>query len=135
MPADLQASFIHLNRNIAVYRGHGGNAAYWLAFHGLFTFPVILPTTTCLLNCLYTRPSGLGFVGVIRLSPEIPASHCGISFTAMCDSVPLTCGSVAFGKLEYRECGRSTDGAGTSIYPATEKSSLFHAASVAALLL
>lgn len=69
--------------------GHGGNAAYWLAFHG----PLSFPTTTCLMMFLYTR---LG-VGVIRFSPEIPASPWGISFLAVCDSVPVTCGSVVPG--------------------------------------
>ena len=82
-PADLQASFTHLDKNIPVYRAHGGNAAYWLAFLGSLTFLVIHATTTCLLNYLYTRAAGLGWVGVIRLSPEIPASPCGISFTAV----------------------------------------------------
>ena len=59
----------------------------------LLSFLVIHPTTTCLLKFLYTR---LG-AGVIRLAPEIPVSPLGISFSAVCDSVPVTCGSVASG--------------------------------------
>ena len=66
----------------------------------------------------------------LRFQPLLVASP-----LQLCDFVPVTCGFVAFGTLEYQECGRSTDRAGPSIYPATEKASLFHAASVTALLL